>query len=1057
MDGSSQGTIDPVRIGADQLLQTFLAPSPDGARAMVVAVDGDPKLADPRDWAGAVYNGRSLGRQDRNLYACAARIRPDANGHFRRRQEQAIPAVLVIDDVGHGAGSKVNPERLANLTPSAVIATSPGNTQWLLRLTADCTLEDVQRLYRALKRAGLTDPGAADAVRLFRLPGGLNLKPSACSPNGGPWRVRCTAWNPSWDYHTSEIADLLGLDLTEPTPVSRPTASPDFDRERETEALRCIPPSVGRDEWFRIGCGLHHATNGSDEGLDLFESWSNGELTGAGPPKNYVEGDCERTWRSLGRPRADVITLATVHQIAQRHGWAGLAVQAFADVDAEEKPVEDGRDEAPKQPTWREIERAQARQAVQNLAGGSIDQTAPYASVAAAFRDLSATLILSPPASGKSRETIALARQYLERDDPEEMLIVFTASYALMTEIAGPLALEVGEARAGLIAYVTQNDPLLPFVEAQTDQRPYRVVVCSHATALPRGNDISSTGRVLAKAVNAKDLVERNRLRPLHITIVVDEVDVLLQQLIVQLPLGLREIKTTDSVMETPVCRAVGARCPENCPECRPLLDFATHARGMRQGKGLVLGLRPKYPLPQKGERLELDLGWLRAALKPPTFVKGYADQEIDAGLLPPEDAKPLFDTVPGAQGVGLRARPNPEGIIRELASRPGASVRYGVVRDKATGQAIDPADVTAEMDVIHPRNSCVPYLMSWNPRPLAEMRAVSDRLILASATVGKTSMAMIEETLGPVKVAQVAIPPERKMEEVLLIGVSRWTLESASTGALVAASPLLILHRYAEGAREHADRIAGWRGQHGILPATWSRRGAECDVQGRFNLLSAPIRSAIGRGVNLPFFRTLLTWADCYISARNAFAFGHADLPEAIESERLDTLIQGATRIMRWDVDAKKEGRPPDDGRRVIIVVLGEDDEHNTSEVFLNALAGRLRGNAKRFHVRNYQTFPSRALQAALEFWETGRVTVDDKPVGNASTMSRRQRERTKDEREALKAAAKAAKRETLKTEKMAKAEAMKRAGEPWRKIRNTLNLGKFFSEEEIESLKNQ
>ena len=729
--------------------------------------------------------------------------------------------------------------------------------------------------------------------------------------------------------------------------------------------------------------------------------------------------------------------------------------QAFGEVETTD--ADEGAGESLRLPTWRELERARSRQALQNLTGGLDRDVVPYASVRAAFSDPSVTLVISPPASGKSRETIALARQYLERDNPEELLIIFTASYALMTEIAGPLAAMLGEERAGQIAYVTQNDPLQPFVDGQSDHRPYRVVVCSHATALPRGHDISSVGRVLLKAMNARDAVERHGLQPLRITIVADEVDVLLQQLGVQIQIGLREVETTDSVMETPVRRAVGSHCPGNCPECRALLEFATHARGMKQGKGLVLGLRPKYPLPSAGERQRLDLDWLRPALKPATLVKGYADQEVDAGLLPTEDEIPLFHVVPAAQGVGLRTRPNPAGIIRELASRPGASVRYGVVRDAGTGELIDPADVTADREVVYPRNSCVPYLMSWNPRPLAEMRAVADRLILTSATIGKTSMAMIEETLGAVKVARVTIPPERKMKEVLLVGVSRWTLESASVGALVSVAPLLILHRYAEEAREHADRIAGWRGQHGILPATWARRGAECDVQGRFNLLSAPIRSAIGRGVNLPFFRLLLTWANCYISAKNAFALGHASLHDAVESERMDTLIQGITRIMRWDADALKEGRPPDDGRRAVIVVTGEDDEHNLSGVFMDNLASRLTNNTEQLTVLNFQTFPSRAGQAVIEWMTAGAVSVDDKPIGGSRNLSRRQRERTKPDREAQKAAQRESKREALRADKRAKAEAMLLEGTPWRTIARTLNLSRHFSEEELKSIKNQ
>jgi hypothetical protein len=86
-----------------------------------------------------------------------------------------------------------------------------------------------------------------------------------------------------------------------------------------------------------------------------------------------------------------------------------------------------------------------------------------------------------------------------------------------------------------------------------------------------------------------------------------------------------------------------------------------------------------------------------------------------------------------------------------------------------------------------------------------------------------------------------------------------------------------------------------------------------------------------------------------------------------------------------------------------------------------------------------------------------TGTVSVDDKPIGGSRNLSRRQRERTKPDREAQKAAQRESKREALRADKRAKAEAMLLEGTPWRTIARTLNLSRHFSEEELKSIKNQ
>ena len=81
--------------------------------------------------------------------------------------------VMVLDDVG-------DPEKAPNiptLEPTWKIETSPGSFQWGYVFEQQPTKAEFSAAIRAIANAGYTDPGACNAVRNFRLPGSINLKP----------------------------------------------------------------------------------------------------------------------------------------------------------------------------------------------------------------------------------------------------------------------------------------------------------------------------------------------------------------------------------------------------------------------------------------------------------------------------------------------------------------------------------------------------------------------------------------------------------------------------------------------------------------------------------------------------------------------------------------------------------------------------------------------------------------------------------------------------------------------------------------------------------------
>ena len=125
--------------------------------------------------------------------------------------------VMMLDDVGTKA--KVPP-----LPPTWVMETSEGSFQWGYAFSDQPTKAEFTAAMDAIAAAGYTDPGATNAVRNFRLPGSINLKPGRDA-----FKARLVEFHPDREFTLPEICAALGV-----TPAAPDTAAQRGVRLRDT-------------------------------------------------------------------------------------------------------------------------------------------------------------------------------------------------------------------------------------------------------------------------------------------------------------------------------------------------------------------------------------------------------------------------------------------------------------------------------------------------------------------------------------------------------------------------------------------------------------------------------------------------------------------------------------------------------------------------------------------------------------------------------------------------------------------------------------------------------
>jgi len=118
--------------------------------------------------------------------------------------------VMVLDDVGTKA--KVPP-----IEPTWKMETSPGSFQWGYVFNEQPTKGEFTAAIKAIADAGYTDPGAINAVRNFRLPGSVNLKPGRDN-----FPSVLVEFHPERDFTLPEICAALNVVPGDVSAVHRP-------------------------------------------------------------------------------------------------------------------------------------------------------------------------------------------------------------------------------------------------------------------------------------------------------------------------------------------------------------------------------------------------------------------------------------------------------------------------------------------------------------------------------------------------------------------------------------------------------------------------------------------------------------------------------------------------------------------------------------------------------------------------------------------------------------------------------------------------------------------
>ena len=118
--------------------------------------------------------------------------------------------VMVLDDVGTKA--KVPP-----IEPTWKMETSPGSFQWGYVFNEQPTKGEFTAAIKAIADAGYTDPGAINAVRNFRLPGSVNLKPGRDN-----FASVLVEFHPERDFTLPQICEALNVVPGDVSAVHRP-------------------------------------------------------------------------------------------------------------------------------------------------------------------------------------------------------------------------------------------------------------------------------------------------------------------------------------------------------------------------------------------------------------------------------------------------------------------------------------------------------------------------------------------------------------------------------------------------------------------------------------------------------------------------------------------------------------------------------------------------------------------------------------------------------------------------------------------------------------------
>ena len=135
------------------------------------------------------------------------------------------------------------------------------------------------------------------------------LPPSIHPDTGEPYE-----WKGDWRHVPKAPIQLLSVwdELLKFEHPALNFQTPVTSLAKIESALSVLDPDSPYDSWIRVGEGIHEATNGSKDGLSLWNNWSrDGE--------KYKARECEYKWQSFSVEGG--VTIATVFHMAKKNGW----------------------------------------------------------------------------------------------------------------------------------------------------------------------------------------------------------------------------------------------------------------------------------------------------------------------------------------------------------------------------------------------------------------------------------------------------------------------------------------------------------------------------------------------------------------------------------------------------------------------------------------------------------------------------------------------------------------------------------------------------------------
>ena len=274
--------------------------------------------------------------------------------------------------------------------PDALVGVPTGSRTNLAVLDFDARVADDQaqdwlsenQSILTATRVHQTGGGSGGRHYLFQTPAGVKIRGGASVTLGkvrrGGLDIRAEGgyviWWPLHFGQSGPLADIATLpagliderrmDLELPSEVAaklppRLGTSQDFQRDlpRVTDALAHIDPEQ-YDAWLMVGMALHHASGGADDGLELWDAWASGGLTGTLPHNYAGRADIEHRWQSFHLDRAGGVTLGSVFSAAKAGGY----VHVSEAVRLGPPPREEG------EPDWSDVPEARGMELVREPA-----------------------------------------------------------------------------------------------------------------------------------------------------------------------------------------------------------------------------------------------------------------------------------------------------------------------------------------------------------------------------------------------------------------------------------------------------------------------------------------------------------------------------------------------------------------------------------------------------------------------------------------------------------------------------------------------------------------